>query len=118
MITRNGDRLGDEVTADIDHEETAVASKSPTRFILPGVIVAGGAAAALLFSDGGIEQGDCVSIQSRGGSAGGRLESYSIEETSCGGGADVVVSTVADIDNCPEGTEGYPIEGDDLCVRT
>jgi hypothetical protein len=89
-----------------------VNPKSPTRFILPGVVVAGGALAAILFGDGGgIERGDCVSIANQGGGT------ARINEVDCGGGRSVVVSTVDTIDDCPSGTEGYSIEGEDICVR-
>lgn len=87
-------------------------STSPSRFVLPGVVVAGGALAALLFSDGGgIERGDCVSVANQGGAT------ARITEVDCDGGR-AVVSTVEDIDDCPRGTEGYAVEGEDLCVRS
>ncbi|MBW0089053.1 hypothetical protein I4I73_01550 [Pseudonocardia sp. KRD-184] len=86
--------------------------KSPSRLILPGILVAGGALAALLFSDGGgIERGDCVSVANQGGAT------ARITEVDCDSGR-AVVSTVDDIDNCPNGTEGYAVEGKDLCLRS
>ena len=86
--------------------------KSPSRFVLPGVLLAGGALAAFVFSDGGgIERGDCVSVANQGGAT------VRITEVDCDGGR-VVVSTVDDTDSCPRGTEGYPVDGEDLCVRS